>query len=226
MASSFAQCPVGPLPSSQTVADGADQPVDVLHYTTQTCEFYPRDTLVVHAVTDEEHFIRSAIYKHRRQVYRMVPQCLPMCLQSSLGASPQCVRCVEGLYRDILWGGDEAMVDGDADIVPVVLTGDGPVLVLHGPAACLLRPDRRRGSGSSGVGKSHLAQLLARIPQGIETPFEGHMRDDVLVYETDSAPHIPDRIDADIVVIGNNHGYTLADVFERVTRPHCVGQVG
>ncbi len=54
--------------------------------------------------------------------------------------------------------------------------------------------------GPSNLGKSYIAHLV----------------EDKIVFESDAYDTLPEKIAADIVVIGNKHGYTLEDVSSRI----------
>lgn len=54
--------------------------------------------------------------------------------------------------------------------------------------------------GKSNLGKSFLA----------------HRLDSMTIFETDSYNDLPEKIEADIVVLGNKHGYTLDSVKEKI----------
>jgi len=52
-------------------------------------------------------------------------------------------------------------------------------------------------SGNSGIGKSSLAMKF---------------NEDTIVFETDSFDVLPSKIIADVIVLGNKHGYTIEDI--------------
>lgn len=52
-------------------------------------------------------------------------------------------------------------------------------------------------SGESGIGKSTLGQILEKR---------------LTVFETDSVDELPDKIAADVIILGNKSGYTIEDV--------------
>lgn len=70
-----------------------------------------------------------------------------------------------------------------------------------------------------------MAHLLARLPLGVDTPYEGAIGDSV-VFETDGSPELPDEIRADIVVLGNRYEFTTEQVMDRISKSCCVGLMG
>ena len=184
--------------------------VDILMYTTNTSPWYPTDALVFLLDLDSG-FMRSKKVKAMRQRYAVWHNAFPRVLNAltTLG----CGFKTHGLLPDVEWITDGAAVTDapNTETIMVRLSGEGATLILTGP---------------SGVGKSHLAQLLVRLPLGMaqdsakvaypdtETPYDGDPSADGGVFETDSVDVLPEVIHATVVVLDPR--FLVDDVVVRI----------
>ena len=188
-----------------TVLEGVDlandRTVPILQYQADLCPMYPQDRsrarpcrrllspLEATFLDDVENWIVNPRTKGHRQLYRMEHSGLPLALRCLLGTCVShpsmgnaCARGYSleddwGLLPDVEWpyvARDREEVEQGFhppphDVVPVHLMGCGPVLVL---------------TGEPGAGKSHLAQLLARLVNGHTSPYVGEPA--MTILETDA----------------------------------------
>ena len=212
-----------------------DDTVDILRYTQNTCEWYPTDALefVLDEAIEKDGapFVRSVRTKHMRQRYAMWHSTIPSVIGALMAVSGE--NKMHGLMPDVEWMVDEQAVANLDDFVPtetvlVRLTGEGQTLVLDGPP---------------GIGKSHLAQLLVRLPAGLnrnpvrtftgrhsgrESPYDGSPSPGCIVFETDAVDDLPEVIDAAVVVLGHRHQprFLVDDVVARIpTGKAMVGEL-
>ena len=176
--------------------------VDILRYTTKTCEWYPVDALMLLLESEPSHmFVCSARTKTVRQRYACVHSGFPKVFNVLLSDVP--TGRMYGLLQDVEWISCPLQVEHDEQSVTVLVTlkGEGQTLILEGPP---------------GIGKSHLAQLLTRFPAGLDSPYDGEPSSSMTVLETDGVHTLPDVISEDIVVLGCRHLIVIDDIICRI----------